>query len=745
MKKLRESKLDAFVQPKHNIVCIQCLFRNLLTSKQLNAVSDVLTPKLRRGLDFEMYYHVDGATMTRLLNTTFLLSNCKNASQIVQSEQIADILDGTEPFASFLTDSQGDTITDEVLSPQSELILRRRSAQNDNFSIFKFSFISAGYDVAWAKLLARKDTHEVIQPGSFIEVLKRGNLVSLKNDLTGETIAAKDLEELNPFLLSGYWSRVTFDKNNEQFIVDQKTSIAPFIPALVAKYQKMTKKMFCSIVRSTNDIDNTRLVNFLEKAVVTAVSSGADLRTKAVESEKIDESPYDTKLRDLRYQMNTKDTAPKSKIPQVGDRQYKDANGRLRDVKNMTWQSAEEVAKKVGAAKVFKTHCDYNCQWSGSDYVDGFSKHFDMYFYASSEDSAREMLEVFKKEHDYTGFSAMDLSHTPNYSTYTFSNPIEVPRAEAEAAVSKCKVDPYDDFSLLASKIHFLPTKQIVADMKASVNWASQVLKKMKDEDARKKREEWLKTPAGQEWKALYDQEQELLKKVDAWNAKRAKSDEAKRKAREQQKADSAEVEACFEGKSSMHPQYNMPFVPVIVNGGKKFKGKGFVVDIIEKEGSFSYGDAQWSEAKLYCPTEIELFASANLKYCKLDDSITPEECKRMQNAYFTEKVNSTLEWCRQKDPSKSEEQLKSWAASICKKYIPGIDIQKYFGIADINADKARSTAEWACGLADVSNVDDTERIITRALNKKGIDAMKYADIIRPILLKKFQRAKKFA
>ena len=78
--------------------------------------------------------------------------------------------------------------------------------------------------------------------------------------------------------------------------------------------------MFCSIVKSTNDIDNTRLVNFLEKAVVTAVSSGADLRTKAVESEKIDESPYDTKLRDLRYQMNTKDTAPKSKIPQVGDR-----------------------------------------------------------------------------------------------------------------------------------------------------------------------------------------------------------------------------------------------------------------------------------------------------------------------------------------------------------------------------------------------------------------------------------------
>jgi len=58
--------------------------------------------------------------------------------------------------------------------------------------------------------------------------------------------------------------------------------------------------------------------------------------------------------------MRSKDTAPASKIPQVGDRSYRDADGRLRDYKEMTWQSAKDVAKSIGAAKVFKTTCHYD-------------------------------------------------------------------------------------------------------------------------------------------------------------------------------------------------------------------------------------------------------------------------------------------------------------------------------------------------------------------------------------------------
>lgn len=696
-----------------------------------------------------MYYHVDGATMKRLLDTTLLVSNCKNVKSLVPSEQIVDILAPYQPFASFLTDSQGDTITDQVLSPKSEQILRRRSAQNDNFSIFKFSFISAGYDVVWTKLQASKDTHLVFEPGSLVQMLKRGKLVALKNDATGEQIPASELEEVNPFILSGYWNRVFFDNKQNEFTIDPSSSISPLIPALTAKHDKQPRKMFFSIVKQVEDIDNSKLVSFLESAVSVAMQSGSDLRTKATESEEVNESPYDKKLRDIENQMRSKDTAPASKIPQVGDRSYRDADGRLRDYKEMTWQSAKDVAKSIGAAKVFKTTCHYDTQWSGSDYVDGFSRNFDMYFYASSAESAKEMLKVFKEEHDHHGYSAMDLSHTPNYSVYEFSEPVEVTKESAEAAIAQNapeKKDIYDDFALLTSTIHYLPTRAIVDEMKASVDWATKVLKKMKDEDAKKKREEWLKTPAGQEWKALYDQEQELLKKVDAWNQKKAKSDEAKRAAAEQREADSQEVIACFEGKSTANPQYNMPFVPVTVNGGKKFRGKGFVVDIVEKEGSFGYGDeSYWNEAKLYCPTESSKFSNANIKYCKLDTEISPEECKRMQETYFEEKVNSTLDWCRSKDPSKSEAQIKSWAASICKKYIPGIDITKYFGIADIDADKARSTAEWACSLSDVRDVDSAERIITRALQKKGIDAMKYKDTIKPVILKKFGKAKKFA
>ena len=419
-----------------------------------------MSPSLRRGLDFELYWHVDGSTMKELLSSRLLVTNCKDASPLVGDKQIVDILAKHEPFAGFLTDAQGDTITGEVLSPKSENILRRRSAQNENFSVFRFSFISAGYDVAWTKLLASRDTGYVFEPGKLVQVWKNKKIFGLKDDSTGAIIPAKEIVELNPFLISGYWNKIKFDAKENEFVVEQGSSIPPFIPALTQGGSTFgsLSKMFYEVVKTVDDVDNSKLIGFLEKAVSVAMQSGSDLRTRASSGNVLNESPYDKELRDLRSQMKKADTAPRSKI----------GNGPWVDVEKETWKSAQEVAKSVGAAKIFKSKVHYETQWSGSDYVDGYTKDYTICFYASSLESAKDMLATFKKERDYHGRSALDLSNYPNYSEYTFSEPVEVTRAEADAVVAenKGKAEGMTDHIL------YLPTRAIMDEMKASVNWA---------------------------------------------------------------------------------------------------------------------------------------------------------------------------------------------------------------------------------------------------------------------------------
>lgn len=114
--------------PKNNIVVIQCLFRNMLTNRQLDVSTQIVSPRLRRGLDFELYYQLDGEVVKRLLDTTLLVTNCRNWKGITDQEQIVDILAPYEPIACFLTDSFGDQITGDEMSPESQKILRQRNA-----------------------------------------------------------------------------------------------------------------------------------------------------------------------------------------------------------------------------------------------------------------------------------------------------------------------------------------------------------------------------------------------------------------------------------------------------------------------------------------------------------------------------------------------------------------------------------------------------------------------------------------
>lgn len=125
---ITESGITDTVQPKNNIICVQCLFRNLLASTQLDIGSQIISQRLRRGLDFEIYYQVDGETAKRLLQSRIFATNIRDITPVSKDTPIIDILSGIQPFAAFLTDAQGDRITDDVLSPKSENILRRRNA-----------------------------------------------------------------------------------------------------------------------------------------------------------------------------------------------------------------------------------------------------------------------------------------------------------------------------------------------------------------------------------------------------------------------------------------------------------------------------------------------------------------------------------------------------------------------------------------------------------------------------------------
>lgn len=117
MKVMKRERVNEASNRK-NIVVIQCLFRNFLTSKHVNFQSNVLTPKMRRGLDFEMYYLVDDDTLRQLLSTTFFVSNCTRVSEKLHMPQIAELLSHAEPQYAFLTNSNSDPITDKELSPQ---------------------------------------------------------------------------------------------------------------------------------------------------------------------------------------------------------------------------------------------------------------------------------------------------------------------------------------------------------------------------------------------------------------------------------------------------------------------------------------------------------------------------------------------------------------------------------------------------------------------------------------------------
>ena len=414
-----------------------------------------------------------------------------------------------------------------------------------------------------------------------------------------------------------------------------------------------------------------------------------------------------------------------SKITPINDPMY---------IANNAYKSAKDVAKVVGTDKVYTAIIDWRIIYNWSDGTETDSGSFQVFLFAQDEADAKSRLKLMFKS-----------------SEYLVTDVHEVTQEAALAQIKKNLEDPHYPHGGtsvdVCNHILVLPTQKMYDEMKKSIDWANNMLKRLKDQDEASRRAAWLQTPEGKAWLAKYEADKKLVDELQ----KKYDDQVAKAKAKEEQEEKNAdEVLAILKKKPEKYPQYKDGIAPVIVEGGRKFKGKGFAISWEDCDGMDTYvptynsngsiahnydfyhrGD-EWTNAIIYDPATKKI-QKANIKYCKVDTSVPNEQCVNAFRKYCEQKVASTIEWCKSKDPSKSQYELQRWAKNIIKKYHPWIDVDKYIkfdqkDVENAEAKRVASTVDWAISLH--KGQAETERIIMRALAKKGINYKNFKEVI---------------
>ena len=127
----------------------------------------------------------------------------------------------------------------------------------------------------------------------------------------------------------------------------------------------------------------------------------------------------------------------------------------------------------------------------GSDYWDDYDDVTDIHFYAYDKADAEDRLSQFNKE----GRRRIVGQET---------------KEEAEKRIADY-VAAYPHCKECERKILHLPTSKMVEEMNKSVDWAVNILKKMRDKDEADRRIAWLQTPEGQAWTAKYEADKALV------------------------------------------------------------------------------------------------------------------------------------------------------------------------------------------------------------------------------------------
>lgn len=153
--------------------------------------------------------------------------------------------------------------------------------------------MAAGYSCIWHDMFANALDHTVYDPRRIIQRLKNGKTVGLI--VTGENgeetqVPLNDVQHIKPFIMSGYWNRIIFNPSENNFNVSGLDTVKTDIP-------RISKQSFyqTEMVRKSEDVDNARLLGFLETAVSKALmgdnAGSADLRVRRTD-ERPPRAPY---------------------------------------------------------------------------------------------------------------------------------------------------------------------------------------------------------------------------------------------------------------------------------------------------------------------------------------------------------------------------------------------------------------------------------------------------------------------
>lgn len=172
-------------------------------------------------------------------------------------------------------------------------------------------------------------------------------------------------------------------------------------------------------------------------------------------------------------------------------------------------------------------------------------------------------------------------------------------------------------------------------------------------------------------------------------------------------------------------------FRPVKVEKGRKFKGHGFIVALINKSGACGWRHGQYSweantydvdYAKIWVP-ELGKFQYANNKYVEDDPSVTPEECARQLDLYAKQTVASTIAWCKSKQPDATEAQNLVFARRVLLKNHSELATWIEAACPDTRSvkDEVEKTFKWVNSLPKKHTRPKKIEIARKALRKKGM------------------------
>lgn len=109
-------------------------------------------------------------------------------------------------------------------------------------------------------------------------------------------------------------------------------------------------------------------------------------------------------------------------------------------------------------------------------------------------------------------------------------------------------------------------------------------------------------------------------------------------------------------------------FVPVVINRGRKFRGKAFYLGY-DSQCAVAWNVTAWS-TKLW-DSNNKRYVYANPDFCEDDKSLTEADIAKARDEYILNIINSTITWCASKDPSKSDIEIKRFARNVLRKSHP--------------------------------------------------------------------------